>query len=67
MAEKTDTGAVAPKQAKAVTAKAAGKIVFNPNLGAWRCINAQGRLMLSIGSLELATKAYPDFTVIEKE
>jgi len=56
-----------PTKAKAAAAKASGKIVYNGFLDSWRCINASGRLMLSTGSKAAAIKAYPDYTVVEKE
>lgn len=68
MADKSETkpapGADKPA-ARADAPKASGVIEYNPNLNAWRCVNAAGRCVLSIGSKELAVAAYPTFTVKE--
>lgn len=42
-----------------------GRIVYNPNLDSWRCINSKGRTVLSVGSKAAALRAYPDFIVKE--
>ena len=67
MAEKNDS---TPQVAAKGTAKASGApsgvIVYNPNLNAWRCVNAAGRQVLVTGSKEAAQRAYPNFTVKEK-
>lgn len=56
---------VAVKTAKAGKARIAkGTIKYNKFLNAWQCFNAAGKMMLSIGSLDMASKAYPDYVVI---
>ena len=44
---------------------ASGTIVYNPNLDSWRCLDANGKLLLSTGSKQSAMKAFPNFTVKE--
>ena len=51
--------------ARADAQKASGTITYNPNLNAWRCVDAAGRCVLSIGSKDLAIAAHPTFTVKE--
>ena len=46
--------------------KPEGTIVYNPYLDSWRCINAQGKMVLSTGSKASAKRAYPTFVVKEK-
>ena len=46
--------------------KPEGTIVYNPYLNSWRCINAQGKMVLSTGSKASAKRAYPTFVVKEK-
>jgi len=46
--------------------KPEGMIVYNPYLDSWRCINAQGKMVLSTGSKASAKRAYPTFVVKEK-
>jgi len=46
--------------------KPEGTIVYNPYLDSWRCINAQGKMVLSTGSQASAKRAYPTFVVKEK-
>ena len=51
--------------ARPVLKKPAGVIVYNPNLDSWRCIDASGKEVLSIGSKQAAIAAYPTFVVKE--
>lgn len=46
--------------------KPEGTIVYNPYLDSWRCIDAQGKMVLSTGSKASAKRAYPTFVVKEK-
>lgn len=68
MAEKIEKAppAAAKEPVKADGAKPDGVIVFNPFLHCWRCVNAAGRQVLSIGSKEAAMRAYPTYVVQEK-
>lgn len=51
--------------AKTGGGKPSGIIVYNPNTDSWRCHDASGRLVLSIGSKAVAIQTYPTFTVKE--
>ena len=46
--------------------KPEGTIVYNPYLDSWRCVDAQGKMVLSTGSKDSAKRAYPTFVVKEK-
>ena len=68
MADKTEVkaapGAERPA-ARAEAQKATGTITYNPNLNTWRCVDANGRCVLTIASKELAVAACPTFTIKE--
>lgn len=64
MKTEATTEVKAPAAAKAGSPRD-GTIVYNKFLDAWRCIDANGREVLSIGSKEAAIKAYPNFKVKE--
>lgn len=46
--------------------KPEGTIVYNPYLDSWRCVDANGKMVLSTGSKDSAKRAYPTFVVKEK-
>lgn len=52
-----------PAENKSTTNK--GVIVYNANLDAWRCIDKNGKMVLSTGSRAAAQRAFPDFKVKE--
>lgn len=53
------------RQVAAVANKVDGTIVYNPFLDSWRCIDKNGREVLSVGTKKDALKAYPNFKVKE--
>lgn len=57
--------ALPSKPAKAPASRGApqGRIVYNPNLDSWRCIDRNNKMVLSTGSKQDAINAYPNFIV----
>lgn len=56
---------VAAKQTVRTGGRASGIIRYNKFIDAWQCIDANRRMVLSIGSKEAAIAAYPGFIVKE--
>lgn len=66
--KKDDKKVVAEKQPKFDNTKKKnkGKIVKNPYLDNWLCVDNTGKCVLGTTSLEKAIEAYPDFNVIKE-
>lgn len=64
MASEEKPATVAVKTGKA-GGQASGTIRYNHLLDSWQCRDASDRMVLSIGSKELAIQSFPTFTVKE--
>lgn len=62
--DKKGKGVVDMKPPFANKRKFEGTISYSSYIGNWRCIDVNGRCVLSTGSLELAKSTYPRFEVI---